>query len=110
MHRNDHHRRLFVCFAPTVIVAGSLASLIEDVAIAQERVQRSTADVRERPPDELDRPRNKERWTHRGYEIKTDKFIVVANTRVEDARVRAGTHRSSARADPLPRSRASRCA
>jgi hypothetical protein len=86
MHCNDHHRRLFVCFAPTIIVASSLASLTGDVAIAQERVQRSTADVRERPPDELDRPRNKERWTHRGYEIKTDKFIVVANTRVEDAR------------------------
>ena len=86
MHRNDHLRRLSVCFAPTVIVASSLAPFMADVAIAQERVQRSTADVRERPPDELDRPRNKERWTHRGYEIKTDKFIVVANTRVEDAR------------------------
>jgi hypothetical protein len=86
MHRNDHLRLLSVCFAPAFVAAGSLASFMTDVAIAQERVQRSTADVRERPLDELDRPRNKERWTHRGYEIKTDKFIVVANTRVEDAR------------------------
>ena len=49
-------------------------------------MQRSTADVRERPVDELDRPRNKERWTHRGYEIRTNQFVVIANTRVEDAR------------------------
>jgi len=79
-------RRLSACFAPAVVVSGSLALLGETCVVAQERVQRSTADVRDRPPDELDRPRNKERLTHRGYEIKTDKFVVVANTRVEDAR------------------------
>ncbi len=84
---NCHYlHRLSLCFAPTVILAGSLASFFGDVATAQERVQRSTADVRERPPDELDRPRYKERWTHRGYEIRTNQFFVVANTRVEDAR------------------------
>jgi len=86
MHRNDHLRLLFVGFAPTFLAAGSLASLVGDVAIAQDRGQRSTTDVRERPPDELDRPRYKERWTHRGYEIRTNQFFVVANTRVEDAR------------------------
>lgn len=88
MHRHDTIRRLIAAVAPAAIVAASLASLGANVAGGQERerVQRSTADVRQRPPDELDRPRNKERWTHRGYEIRTNQFIVVANTRVEDAR------------------------
>jgi len=79
--------RLIVCgFASVMAVAGSLASFTTQVTCGQEQVQRSTADVRARPPDELDRPRNKERWTHRGYEIRTNQFVVVANTRVEDAR------------------------
>ncbi|MCE9529043.1 MAG: hypothetical protein K8R36_23595 [Planctomycetales bacterium] len=79
-------RRLVACAASGAVIAGSLASIATDKAIAQERVQRSTADVRERPADELDRPRYKERWTHRGYEIRTNQFFVVANTKVEDAR------------------------
>jgi hypothetical protein len=79
-------RRLVACAASGAVVAGSLASFAAQSAGGEESVQRSTADVRERPADELDRPRNKERWTHRGYEIKTDKFIVVATTRVEDSR------------------------
>ena len=86
MNRPTNFRRLSFCLAPTVVVASSLASLAADVASGQERVQRSTADVRERPADELDRPRNKERWSHRGYEVRTNQFIVIANTRVEDAR------------------------
>lgn len=74
------------CCAPALMIASSLASVGMDAANGQDRVQRSTADVRERPVDELDRPRNKERWTHRGYEVRTNQFVVVANTRVEDAR------------------------
>ncbi len=86
MNRHTNLRRLSLCLAPTFVVAGSLASLAADVARGQERVQRSTADERDRPADELDRPRNKERWSHRGYEVRTNQFIVIANPRVEDAR------------------------
>lgn len=69
-----------------VLLWGSQLAIEWNDSLAQDRVQRSTADVRDRPPDELDRPRNKERWTHRGYEVRTNQFIVVANTRAEDAR------------------------
>lgn len=83
---HDLYRRLTLSVAPAIIVAGSLALCAAEAAQGQERVQRSTADVRERPADELDRPRPKERWTHRGFEVSTNQFIVVANTKVEDAR------------------------
>ncbi len=83
---HDLYRRLTLSVAPAIIVAGSLALCAAEAARGQERVQRSTADVRERPADELDRPRPKERWTHRGFEVSTNQFIVVANTKVEDAR------------------------
>lgn len=79
-------KRLATWATAGMVVAGSLASITANTSVAEDRVQRSTADVRERPADELDRPRNKERWTHRGYEIRTDQFVVIANTRVEDAR------------------------
>ena len=54
-----------------------------------DRVYRSTADWRQRIPDELDRPRYKERWTHRGFEVHSDNISVIANTKVEDARAAA---------------------
>ena len=56
-------------------------------AFAQTGVPRSVADVRERIPDELDRPRYPERWTHRGWQLRTNVFEVVANTSIEDARL-----------------------
>lgn len=78
--------RLTLCFAPAAMVFASLALLAPEVVRGEERVQRSTADVRDRPTDELDRPRYKERWTHRGYEVRSNQFFVVANTKVQDAR------------------------
>ncbi|MBC7854495.1 MAG: hypothetical protein IAF94_13760 [Pirellulaceae bacterium] len=86
---NRHYnlcRRLAACCAPTVIAACSLALFSAEASQGQSRVQRSTADVRNRPTDELDRPRSKERRTHRGLEVRTNQFFVVANTKVEDAR------------------------
>ena len=86
MNRYYNFRRVVgVGLVPAIVVVSSLASF-PAMTFAKERVQRSTTDVRLRPADELDRPRNKERWTHRGYEVRTNQFIVVANTRVEDAR------------------------
>jgi hypothetical protein len=87
MNRRYNLRRwLAACCTPAVILASSLASPFSEEGVGRDSVQRSTVDVRDRPPDELDRPRNRERWTHRGYEIRTNQFTVVANTRVEDAR------------------------
>ena len=86
MSRPIHSSRLLTAWVASGVLISSLASIVPGYVAGGESVQRSTADVRERPADELDRPRNKERWTHRGYEIKTDKFIVVANTRVDDSR------------------------
>lgn len=70
------------------LAAGSLAALAAAPLAelpAQNVVPRSVLDVRERIPDELDRPRYHERWTHRGWHVRSDVFEVVANTRVEDA-------------------------
>lgn len=53
---------------------------------AQSPVIRSVSDLRDRIPDENDRPRYKERWTHRGYEVVNDQIYVVATTNIEDAR------------------------
>ncbi|MGI8979988.1 MAG: hypothetical protein ACR2FY_12250 [Pirellulaceae bacterium] len=78
--------RLTLCFAPAALVVASLALLASEAARGEEQVQRSTADDSDRPTDELDRPRYKERWTHRGYEVRTNQFFVVANTKVADAR------------------------
>ena len=55
-------------------------------ATAQTPVIRSVADWRERIPDEHDRPRYKERWTHRGFEVVNDNIYVVATTSIDDAR------------------------
>ena len=71
---------------PGIMAAALLAYPGMNGLLARERTVRSTADVRERPTDELDRPRYRERSTHRGFEVRTNKFFVVANTRVEDAR------------------------
>src|SRR4029078_7874872 len=84
---SPHHRyRLIASCVPAAAIASLLPPGGADFATAKNRVQRSTDDVRERPADELDRPRYKERWRHRGYEIRANQFFVVANTRVEDAR------------------------
>jgi len=85
----------------TLAAAGIVLAPLAGLAIGQQRmvqqpgsqqvgqenvVYRSTTQWRERIPDELDRPRYKERWTHRGFEIVTDQITVVANTNIEDAR------------------------
>ena len=71
-----------------ILMLGTLASFAGLVATGwgQDQVFRGPSDVRVRPPDELDRPRYKERWTHRGRNLRTNELVVVANTRVEDAR------------------------
>ena len=52
----------------------------------QNRVIRGVADLRERIPDENDRPHYKERWTHRGFEMHSNNMSVIANTNADDAR------------------------
>src|SRR5688572_27148230 len=60
-----------------------LAGLVNtDQAAAQDRVYRSVTQWRERIPDEADRPRYKERWTHRGFEVVNDQITVVATTSI----------------------------
>lgn len=73
--------------ATASLVLAPLAGLYcVDEAAAQRPVIRSVADWRERIPDELDRPRYKERWTHRGFEVVNDHIYVVATTSIDDAR------------------------
>jgi hypothetical protein len=85
-------RRWLETLATAGIVLVPLAGLafgqqVNSRQIGQENVvYRSTTQWRERIPDELDRPRYKERWTHRGFEIVSDQITVVANTNIEDAR------------------------
>ena len=47
---------------------------------------RSTFSRNDRPPDELDRARMTERHSHRGWEVRNNRGVVVATTTVEDAR------------------------
>jgi hypothetical protein len=86
-------RRLLEVFAAAGFIIAPLAGLTfgqqptsRQVFGQENVVYRSTTQWRERIPDELDRPRYKERWTHRGFEVVSDQITVVANTNVEDAR------------------------
>ncbi|WP_254510748.1 hypothetical protein [Anatilimnocola floriformis] len=63
-----------------------LANCTLQSTTAQDRVYRSTADIRPRIPDENDRPHYKERWTHRGFELHNNNMSVIANTNADDAR------------------------
>jgi hypothetical protein len=81
-------RRWLETLAAAGIILAPLAGLGSiNPCFGQDRVvYRSTTQWRERIPDELDRPRYKERWTHRGFEVVSDQITVVASTNVEDAR------------------------
>ncbi len=79
-------RRWLEVFAAAGLTLSPLAGGAELTATAQDRVYRSVVDLRERIPDEHDRPRYKERWTHRGFEMHSDNISVIASTNVEDAR------------------------
>jgi hypothetical protein len=87
-------RWLEVLAAAGLILSPLAAGMLNRVA-AQDRVYRSVVDLRERIPDEHDRPRYKERWTHRGFEIHNDNISVIASTNVQDAR-RAATEATQA--------------
>ena len=79
-------RRWQLTLAAAGLCVSPIAGWIVQPAAAQDRVYRSVVDVRQRIPDENDRPRYKERWTHRGFEVHSDNISVVASTNVEDAR------------------------
>lgn len=49
-------------------------------ACADEPTYRSLRDARPRVPDELDRPRRAHRVSHRGWEVRSAHFVVVATT------------------------------
>ena len=69
---------------PGVLAAALIAAL--PLTGAEPSSFRSVKDLRERLPDELDRPVRRETSSHRGWEIREDQFTVVANTSLEDAR------------------------
>ncbi len=84
-------RRWLKSLAAAALGLAPLANLgTNENASAQDRVYRSVADLRERIPDEHHRPRYKERWTHRGFEVVSDQITVVATTSIDDARRAAG--------------------
>ncbi|MCU0877826.1 MAG: hypothetical protein MUF06_08595 [Pirellulaceae bacterium] len=71
-------------------VAGLLAGLpplfaqVNGLA-AEPSSFRSVKDVRQRIPDELDRPVNRVTSSHRGWEIREDQYTIAANTSLADA-------------------------
>jgi hypothetical protein len=69
-----------------------LAVLAPAGIIAQEPPPtfRSLNDVRPRPVDEHDRPYFRETQSHRGFEVRDEKFTVIATTSRDDARWAAG--------------------
>jgi hypothetical protein len=69
---------------PGVLAAALIAAL--PLAGAEPSSFRSVKDLRQRLPDELDRPVRRETSSHRGWEIREAQFTVVANTSLEDAR------------------------
>jgi hypothetical protein len=50
---------------------------------------RSVSDVRQRIPDEHDRPYFRETQSHRGFEVREPQFTIVADTSRDDARLAA---------------------
>jgi hypothetical protein len=85
-------RRMRVALA----IGGSLSSLAAP-AIAEEPPSqfRSLTDVRQRIPDEHDRPYFRETQSHRGWEIREPQFTVFAATSAADAQA-AAVHVSQA--------------
>jgi hypothetical protein len=73
----------------TKAVAGLLAGLpltqMASGLAAEPSSFRSVKDVRQRIPDELDRPVNRVTSSHRGWEIREDQYTIAANTSLADA-------------------------
>lgn len=80
----DIMRRWRKVAEPGVLAAALIAAW--PLAGAEPSSFRSVKDLRERLPDELDRPVRRETSSHRGWEIREAQFTVVANTSPEDAR------------------------
>jgi hypothetical protein len=70
-----------------LLVAGSLAALAPLPLVGQEVPSqfRSLTDVRPRIPDEHYRPYFRDTQSHRGWEIREDRFTIFASTSREDA-------------------------
>jgi hypothetical protein len=79
-------RRWLKALTAAGLLLPPLAATAQQPPLVQNRVYRSTADLRDRIPDENDRPHYKERWTHRGFELHSNQMSVVANTNADDAR------------------------
>ena len=92
-HRASSHGVSLVSARRWIAVAIGSAALIASestILLGQspntQPSMRSVNDNRVRPVDELDRPRNEERQTHRGYEVRMPQFTVVSMTGRDDAR------------------------
>lgn len=85
MSKQLQFRSLMRC---VVLAGGGLAALGPLAAQAQTVPSqiRSTTDVRQRIPDEHDRPYNRETQSHRGWEIREPQYTVFAKTSQADAR------------------------
>lgn len=82
----DISRSAILLLEPSLVVCFLVMAAGGGESAAQDRMFRSTADDRRRIPDELDRPRFRERSSHRGYEVRTNQFIIVSTSGANDAR------------------------
>ena len=73
-------RMLLVALLASLGDGGGLAS-------AGEPVIRSLGDAGNRPVDELNLPRFRDRASHRGWEVRTDQIVVFCTTSREDAQL-----------------------
>ena len=83
--KHSHVRRMLALGKQLVLGAAVSASAV--TAVGQEPLSafRSIGDVRPRPLDEHDRPYTRETQSHRGFEVREDRFTVFASTSREDA-------------------------
>jgi hypothetical protein len=88
MYRLLLRRRLWWRVAAGAAMAGGLLAELSPALLAQQGASqhRSLTDVRERIPDEHDRPYFRETQSHRGWEIREPQFTIVADTSAADAR------------------------
>jgi hypothetical protein len=78
--------RLWIAASGTAFCAGLLAFQDSARLSAQESPLHRSAEPRPRLADERQLPRQRERATHHGFEVNTGPIVVIATTRLEDAR------------------------